>query len=110
MRAWNEGPYFTLSVASSWSNGADVPELTKLDEAAIREFFLYHGVEQDATHDLWWKYERFGGHSEKQLSGNTIYSGGIKFDISKEAYDKVFNTDSDPDEYDDMSEMCDRAF
>ena len=108
VRAWNAGPYYTLSIASSSSNGADVPELTKLEEAAIRDFFLHYGVEQDAAHDLWWKYERFGGHSEKQISGNTIYTAGLKFDMSKAAYDKVFGTD--PDEYDDMSEMCDRAF
>ena len=91
VRAWNAGPYYTLSVASSWINGADVPDLTKLDEAAIRDFFLKHGVEQNATHDLWWKYDRFGSHN-KMPRGNTVYTGGIKFDISKAAYDKVFNT------------------
>ena len=110
VRAWNAGTYYTLSVSSGpWSNGVEVPDLTKLDEAAIRDFFLEHDVEQNGTHELWWKYDKFVKYNQMP-SGNTTVQGGIKFDMSKEAYERVFKVGSDLDEYDDMSEMCDNAF
>ena len=105
VRAWNAGPYYTIRVSTGPArNGNNVPSITKLDEAAIRDFFLEHGIEQNGTDELWWKYEKFGEDN------GTTYTGGFKFDMSKEAYERVFKVYSDPDEYDDMSEICDRAF
>ena len=79
-----------MRLGSRGRNGCVVADLGKLEEATIRDFFLEHGVEQNATdEELWWKHERYGFHSP--LGGtDTIYEGGYKFEISDSAYNKVF--------------------
>lgn len=71
-------------------NGVAVPDLGKLEEATIRDWFLSFGVEQNATEkELWWRHERFGFHSPHKGT-DTIYEGGYKFEMSQSAYNKVF--------------------
>lgn len=83
---------YTLRLGSRGRNGCIVRDLGKLEEASIRSFFLEHGVEQNATEkELWWKHNRYGFHHPIEGTDDTMYEGGYKFEMSKEAYDKIFN-------------------
>ena len=91
-KCWRNGvSTYTLRLGSRGRNGCIVRDLGKLEEASIRSFFLEHGVEQNATEkELWWKHERYGFHLPLEGT-DTIYEGGYKFEMSKDAYDKIFN-------------------
>ena len=89
---WKDGfSTYTVRVGSRGRNGCIVPDLGKLEEATIRDWFLSFGVEQNATEkELWWKHKRYGFHT--RLEGtDTTYEGGYKFEMSKDAYVKIFN-------------------
>ena len=94
---WKDGfSTYTLRLGSRGRNGCVVPDLGKLEEATIRDWFLSFGVEQNATEkELWWKHERFGFHHPIEGSTDTFYEGGYKFEMSHEAHKKVFEVPSD---------------
>jgi len=89
---WKDGvSTFTARLGYTGRNGVAVPDLGKLEEASIRSFFLEHGVEQNATEkELWWTHERFGFHVSSIVGDDTIYQAGYKFEISEQAFNKVF--------------------
>lgn len=90
---WRDGvSTYTLRLGNRGRNGCVVPDLGKLEEASMREWFLSFGVEQNATEkELWWKHTRYGFHTPIERSTDTLYEGGYKFEISDSAYNKVFN-------------------
>ena len=104
IRGWSEGKFFyRLSIGNinGGSNGAEIPSLTEAEETAITDFFLEHGVVENATHtDLWWTKEKFGEHTPSRDGSSdeigdkikTIYEGGIKFTLSLQGYERVFNS------------------
>ena len=92
IRRWSsKGTTYGWRFCSCGVNGAYVPDLTKTDEANISDFFLEHGVELNATHNLWWTFKRFGYHDHIPLKDHTNYKGGIDFEISEQAYNVMFN-------------------
>jgi len=91
-RGWKNGlSTYSMRLGYCGRNGVAVPDLGKLEEASIRDWFQSFGIEQNATEkELWWKHERFGFHVSSIVGDDTIYQAGYKFEISEEAYNKVF--------------------
>ena len=91
-RGWKNGlSTYSMRLGYCGRNGVAVPDLGKLEEASIRDWFQSFGIEQNATEkDLWWTHERFGFHTPIEGTDDTMYEGGYKFEIGEEAYNKVF--------------------
>jgi hypothetical protein len=75
----------------------------KEQEFAICRWFANHGIKYKET-NLWWSVAIIS-HMKPDITSK----GTVEFQISESAYFKLFK-DEDPDEYDDMSEMCDLGF
>ena len=90
-KGWKDGvSTYTMRLGNRGRNGCIVPDLGKLEEASIRDWFLSFGIEQNTEKELWWKHNRYGFHSP--IDGtDTMYEGGYKFEMSQQAYDKMFN-------------------
>ena len=89
IRRWNGKTIYEIRLGNSGHN--IIPDLSRTEEASIRDWFLEYGIEQDATHDLWWTQKKFGFHVLMSFGPDTMYHGGREFTISKEAYNKLFN-------------------
>jgi len=93
LRGWKDGePYYSMRIGNQGRNGCVVPDLSTIQLANIRDWFLEHGIERDANHNLWWREEKFGSSVTCIVGPDVIYQGGHRFEISKDAYDRLFNS------------------
>ena len=81
-----------MRLGGSGRNGCVVPDLSTNQLANIRDWFLEHGIEQDASHNLWWHEKRFDYRIPIPMGSDEMVSGGHEFTISKNAYDRLFNS------------------
>ena len=81
--------------------------LTNEQQIDISKWFTKHGIQYDKT-NLWWSFVPVS-RVDFSINPDKTVKGILEFRISPDAYHKLFKYD-DPDEYDDMSEMCDLGF